>query len=60
MDDSCAGSVSVFTVDYDAPLGPEQGGVRAALSPLVHFEGRDRMSVKARNELSSKSWEMHL
>jgi 5'-nucleotidase len=57
VDDSCSGSVSVFTVDYDAPLGPEQGGVRAALSPLVHFESRDRMSVKARNGLSSK-WRM--
>lgn len=55
VDEGCAASVSVFTIDYDAPLGPEQGGVRAALSPLVRFEGGDKMRVKVRDELTSKS-----
>ena len=54
VDDGCAASVSVFTIDYDAPLGPDQGGVRTALSPLVHFEGGHGMRVKARAGLSSK------
>ena len=56
VDDGCATSVSVFTIDYDAPLGPEQGGVGASLSPLVKYEGGEgkKMRVKARDSLSSK------
>ena len=33
----CQSSVSVFTVDYDAPLGGNQTAVRAALGPLVQY-----------------------
>lgn len=56
VDDRCATSVSVFTIDYDAPLGPDQSCVRAALSPLVTYEGGEgkRMRVKARDGLNSK------
>jgi len=37
LDDGCQSSVSVFTVDYDAPTGPDQAGVRARLSSVVEY-----------------------
>ena len=38
VDSGCFSSVSVFTVDYDAPNGAGQTEVRGALSPLVAYE----------------------
>jgi hypothetical protein len=56
VDNGCYGSVSVFTIDYDAPLGRDQAGIRIALTPTVAFENPDaKMKVKARNELTGKS-----
>ncbi|EXJ86076.1 hypothetical protein A1O1_06445 [Capronia coronata CBS 617.96] len=61
VDSGCAVAVSVFSIDYDAPLGPAQAGVRQALAPLVGFEKAERgkgskrsIMVKAREGLSSK------
>lgn len=42
--DGCYSSVSVFTVDYDAPIGSDQGGVRTALEPLVVYESPSKMA----------------
>ncbi len=38
VDNGCFASVSVFTIDYDAPLGPAQHGIRTPLLPLVAYE----------------------
>lgn len=38
VDSGCKSSVSVFTIDYDAPLGQNQTAIRKALTPLVQFE----------------------
>jgi len=35
----CYSSVSVFTVDYDAPVGAAQTNVRSRLEPLVAYTG---------------------
>lgn len=35
---ACYSSVSVFTVDYDAPTGSAQSTVRSALQPLVAYQ----------------------
>ena len=37
LDDGCQSSVSVFTVDYDAPTGTAQSNIRSRLSPLVQY-----------------------
>lgn len=37
LNDGCQSSVTVFTVDYDAPKGPAQLGVRDKLFPLVGY-----------------------
>ena len=37
MNGGCQSSVSVFTVDYDAPNGANTTAVRAALGPLVQY-----------------------
>ena len=37
MTGGCQSSVSVFTVDYDAPLSGATNGVRQSLLPLVSF-----------------------
>ncbi|OAL20175.1 hypothetical protein AYO22_09147 [Fonsecaea multimorphosa] len=56
VDNGCYGAVSVFSIDYDAPQGPAQHGIRAALQPLVAYENPDaKMLVKARDSMSSKS-----
>ncbi|KAK5257379.1 hypothetical protein LTR40_009616 [Exophiala xenobiotica] len=56
VDNGCYGSVSVFTIDYDAPLGRDQAGIRVALTPTVAFENPDaKMKVKVRTELTGKS-----
>ena len=46
--DGCCSSVSVFTVDYDAPRGADQVGVRSALAPLVLYESPDKMAREVR------------
>ncbi|KAI7369184.1 MFS general substrate transporter [Hortaea werneckii] len=38
VEDSCFGSVSVFTVDYSAPLGEATTNIRQRLTPLVSFQ----------------------
>jgi 5'-nucleotidase len=50
--DGCYSSVSVFTVDYDAPRGADQASVREALTPLVVYENPDRMVRKVRRSES--------
>ncbi|KIW95165.1 5'/3'-nucleotidase SurE [Cladophialophora bantiana CBS 173.52] len=53
VDNGCYGSVSVFSIDYDAPMGPAQHGLRAALQPLVAYENPDaKMMLKARESMS--------
>lgn len=37
LDDGCQSSVSVLTVDYDAPNGAAQNGIRSRLQPLVQY-----------------------
>lgn len=55
-DNGCYGSVSVFTIDYDAPLGAEQHNLREVLTPLVAFDNPDaKMKVKVRDASTSKS-----
>jgi hypothetical protein len=55
VNDGCYGSVSVFTIDADAPMGAAQRAVRAAMQPLVAFENPDaKMMLKARATESSK------
>jgi 5'-nucleotidase len=56
VDSGCQSSVSVFTVDYDAPLGRDQRSVRLAITPLVVFEsGGHKMMEKVRREISGES-----
>ncbi|KAI7097609.1 hypothetical protein KC352_g38560, partial [Hortaea werneckii] len=38
VEDGCYGSVSVFTVDYSAPLGEATTNIRQRLTPLVSFQ----------------------
>ncbi|RMZ77543.1 hypothetical protein DV737_g4333, partial [Chaetothyriales sp. CBS 132003] len=52
---SCYSSVSVFTVDYDAPLGPEQGRIRKALEPTVQFQQPWSMMSKEKRDIHE--WE---
>jgi hypothetical protein len=40
--------VSVFTVDYDAPMGKDQGEVREALTTLVANENPSKMAREVR------------
>lgn len=55
-DEGCFSTVSVFTVDYDAPLGRDQARVRTALKGLVQYENSPvKMSVNARDKLSRES-----
>jgi len=42
VDGGCYSAVSVFTVDYDAPTGSDQAGIRSALSGLVQYENPTR------------------
>ncbi|KAJ9607765.1 hypothetical protein H2200_007843 [Cladophialophora chaetospira] len=52
VDNGCFASVSVFTIDYDAPLGPAQHGIRTALQPLVAYENpAAKMMLKERKRL---------
>ena len=37
LDGGCQSSVSVFTVDYDAPTGAAQSSIRSRLSSLVQY-----------------------
>lgn len=37
LHDGCQSSVSVFTVDYDAPTSADQNGVRAKLAQIVQY-----------------------
>ena len=57
VNNGCYASVSVFTIDTDAPIGKAQGSIRAALTPLVGFENPDtgkKMVVKPRSSETSK------
>lgn len=55
VDNGCYGAVSVFTIDYDAPMGHAQTAIRASLLPLVAFENPDaKMMLKVRDSMSSK------
>ena len=38
VDSGCYSSVSVFTIDYDAPLGADQANIRGELQPLVAYQ----------------------
>ncbi|KAF2104425.1 5'/3'-nucleotidase sure [Rhizodiscina lignyota] len=40
VNSGCFSSVSVFTVDYDASIGPVQTSIRSRLEPLVKFQGK--------------------
>ena len=56
VDSGCASAVSMFTIDYDAPMGRDQGSIRQAMSPLVMYQDDgDKMTMKARNEVEGKS-----
>ncbi len=55
VDNGCFASVSVFTIDYDAPMGRAQAGIRSALQPLVAYENPDaKMMLKVREADSSE------
>jgi 5'-nucleotidase len=59
--EGCSSAVSVFTTDYDAPLGKDQGSFRQALTPLVLFQDDEKkMVMKPRNEIESKSSVWHM
>ena len=47
----CQSSVSVFTVDYDAPNGGNQTAVRAALGPLVQYANSTSATSAARRSV---------
>lgn len=49
LNDGCQSSVSVFTVDYDAPLGAEQNGIRSRLTPLVKYLANSTTSTNDTN-----------
>ncbi|KAJ9624745.1 hypothetical protein H2204_010647 [Knufia peltigerae] len=54
----CYGSVSVFSIDYDAPVGHDQAALRAAMTSVVAFENPDsKMRVRVRNELTDEQLE---
>ncbi|KIX08116.1 5'/3'-nucleotidase SurE [Rhinocladiella mackenziei CBS 650.93] len=58
VDGGCYTSVSVFTIDYDAPLGRDQGKLRGMLTPLVKFENPDaKMKIKAREAWTAEQLE---
>ncbi|ETN44407.1 5'/3'-nucleotidase SurE [Cyphellophora europaea CBS 101466] len=55
VDGGCYSSVSVFTIDYDAPTGQDQTSIRSALEPVVPFQNKDGWaSVKKRD---TQIWE---
>jgi 5'-nucleotidase len=56
VDDGCYSAVSVFTIDYDAPLGPKQRNIRVALEPVVTFKNPDRRT-KEKRSLSDRELE---
>jgi hypothetical protein len=54
VDEGCYASLSVFSVDYDAPLGKDQTDLRVTMEPLVAFKDPvSKMAVKARGILTS-------
>ncbi|KIW62371.1 5'/3'-nucleotidase SurE [Phialophora macrospora] len=58
VNEGCFATVSVFTVDYDAPLGKDQTDLRVAMEPLVAFQDpTSKMAVKARGILTKKELE---
>lgn len=40
VDSGCFTAVGVFSIDYDAPVGRDQGMFRQALSPLVVYQDK--------------------
>ncbi|EHY55841.1 hypothetical protein HRR83_006775 [Exophiala dermatitidis] len=58
VDDGCSVAVSVFSIDYTAPLGAANTGIRDALSPLVQFPNKNgKMMIKARDTLTREEKE---
>ncbi|EXJ85287.1 hypothetical protein A1O3_05962 [Capronia epimyces CBS 606.96] len=58
VDGGCSVTVSVFTIDYDAPLGLAQAKVRGALTPLVAFENPSaKVRIRSRDDLSKEERE---
>jgi 5'-nucleotidase len=57
----CQSSVSVFTVDYDAPLGRDTSRVQHQMLPLVKFEsgGYGKREAMTTYELEEKSERRH-
>ncbi|KAI6913503.1 hypothetical protein KC318_g1662 [Hortaea werneckii] len=54
VEDSCYGAVSVFTVDYSAPLGDATTDIRQRLTPLVSFqEGSNDTDTSATSSSSA-------
>lgn len=45
LDSGCKSSVSVFTVDYDAPVGGKQSAIRSRLEPLVKYEHKGKYGM---------------
>jgi len=46
----CSSSVSVFSIDYDAPLGPDQDCVRSDLSSVVkNYPGHSKREILAQH-----------
>ncbi|KAF2723468.1 5'/3'-nucleotidase sure [Polychaeton citri CBS 116435] len=60
LDNGCQSSVSVFTVDYDAPVGKEQDDLRSRLFPLVEYfpnsttKGYGKRETKGKFKQSSR------
>ncbi|OAG37210.1 hypothetical protein AYO21_08628 [Fonsecaea monophora] len=47
VDEGCFATVSVFSIDYDAPLGKDQTDLRVAMEPLVAFQDpSSKMAVR--------------
>jgi hypothetical protein len=60
VNEGCYATVSVFTVDYSAPLGKDQTDLRVAMEPLVAFQDpTSKMAVKARGILTSTCFLLH-
>ena len=46
----CASSVSLFTVDYDAPTSHNTTAVRKSLEPLVQYQNSTTSLLKKRDQ----------
>ena len=59
VDSGCFSAVTVFTVDYDAPISAGTQSVRAALEPLVKYQNSTKGTTSKR-DLASRSARMRL